>query len=154
MEQGLHRAKLWFVGVCGAVTAVFGWLGWLVIGWVACMALDYLTGSIAAARQGQWSSAAAREGLFHKLGMIAAVLVAAAADGLFGVVLNELPGAALPISYRAVVCPLVLCWYIVTELGSVCENAEAMGAVLPPFLHKILAVVKTETEQAGEQTKE
>ena len=25
--------------VCGAFTAAFGWLGWLVVAWAACMAL-------------------------------------------------------------------------------------------------------------------
>ena len=27
--------------VCGAFTAAFGWLGWLVVAWAACMALDW-----------------------------------------------------------------------------------------------------------------
>ncbi|WP_419504965.1 phage holin family protein [Allofournierella sp.] len=26
-------------------------------------------------------------------------------------------------------CPLVVCWYIVTELGSLVENAGAMGTL-------------------------
>ena len=149
MEHTLNKIKAGVAGVCGAVTAVFGWLGWLVIGWTACMALDYLTGSMAAAKAGDWSSGKAREGIWHKCGMIAVVAVAAAADGLFGTVVNNLPGLALPFSYGALVCPLVLCWYIVTELGSICENAQAMGAVLPPFLQKLLAAVKEGTEKAG-----
>ena len=28
--------------VCGAFTAAFGWLGWLVVAWAACMALDWV----------------------------------------------------------------------------------------------------------------
>ena len=35
--------------VCGAFTAAFGWLGWLVVAWAACMALDWVSGSAAAA---------------------------------------------------------------------------------------------------------
>ena len=34
--------------VCGAFTAAFGWLGWLVVAWAACMALDWVSGSAAA----------------------------------------------------------------------------------------------------------
>ena len=34
----------------------------------------------------------------------------------------------LPIQYAGLVCPVVLVWYIVTELGSMVENAVAMGA--------------------------
>ena len=47
MEYTLNKAKLAIVALCGAITAVFGWLGWLVILFAACMALDWVTGSIA-----------------------------------------------------------------------------------------------------------
>ena len=151
MMETMTKIKAAVAGVCGAVTAVFGWLGWLVIGWAACMLLDYVTGSIAAARAEKWSSAAARDGLYHKLGMIVAVLVSAAADGLLGIIINNLPGIALPFDYSALICPLVLCWYIITELGSITENAAALGAPLPPFLQKILACVQSGTEAAGEK---
>ncbi|MBS4912394.1 MAG: phage holin family protein [Subdoligranulum variabile] len=30
--------------------------------------------------------------------------------------------------------PIVLFWYIVSELGSILENAEKMGASIPPLL--------------------
>ena len=60
--------------VCGAFTAAFGWLGWLVVAWAACMALDWVSGSAAAASRGAWSSAAARAGIWHKAGMVVVVL--------------------------------------------------------------------------------
>jgi len=34
--------------------------------------------------------------------------------------------------------PIVLFWYIVSELGSILENAEKMGAPIPPLLKNIL----------------
>ena len=68
----------------GAFGAAFGWLGWLALAWVGCMALDYLTGSAAAAAKGSWSSAAARAGIWHKGGMIVVVLVAAVTDCVLG----------------------------------------------------------------------
>ena len=49
--------KAAIVGVFGAFGAAFGWLGWLVLAWVACMAVDWLSGSSAAMQAGQWSSA-------------------------------------------------------------------------------------------------
>ena len=60
-----------------ALTAVWGWFGWLVVAWVVCMLLDYGTGTAAALRAGEWSSKVARDGLWHKLGAVVAVLVAA-----------------------------------------------------------------------------
>ena len=33
-------AKAAIAAVCGAFTAAFGWLGWLVMAWAVCMVLD------------------------------------------------------------------------------------------------------------------
>ena len=151
MESTLNKAKLAVVALCGAITAVFGWLGWLVILFAACMALDWVTGSIAGTKRAGWSSGTARAGLAHKGGMIVIVLVSAACDGLLYLILNSIPALRLPFEYDTLICPLVLCWYIITELGSICENAAALGAPLPGFLRKILAVLKGATETAGDK---
>ena len=37
-----------------SLTALWGWFGWLVVLFAACMAADYLTGSAAAMRRGAW----------------------------------------------------------------------------------------------------
>lgn len=36
--------KAVIAAACGAFTAAFGWLGWLVVAWAACMVLDWLSG--------------------------------------------------------------------------------------------------------------
>lgn len=110
----------------GAFTAVFGWLGWLVLAWGACMALDWASGSAAAACRGQWSSAAAAPVSGTKAGMVVVVLVSALTDGVLGMAVANLPGLGL--QPNGVVLPVVLVWYIFTELGSIAENAAAMGA--------------------------
>ena len=51
-------------------TALFGWVGWMVVLWLTALLLDYLTGTFAALYNKSWSSAAARQGLWHKLGSI------------------------------------------------------------------------------------
>ena len=127
---------------CGAFTAAFGWLGWLIAAWAACMALDWLSGSAAAASRGQWSSAAARAGIWHKAGMLVVVLVSALTDAVLGMAAANLPGLELP--FDGVVLPVVLVWYIFTELGSVAENAAALGAPIPKVLLDALAVGKRE----------
>ena len=45
--------------------------------------------------------------------------------------------------------PMVLVWYILTELGSILENAAAMGAPVPEFLIRILANAKDTVEDAA-----
>ena len=53
--------------------------------------------------------------------------------------------------------PVVLTWYIATELGSILENAAEMGAPVPPVLREVLEKVhkasdrKDMTASAGHQ---
>ena len=52
------------------LTALWGWVGWAIIIWIVCIVLDYISGTAAARRSGEWSSEVARDGLWHKLGEI------------------------------------------------------------------------------------
>ena len=151
MEKTVNNVKAAVAAAVGLLTGLWGWLGWLVVGWIGCMALDYLTGTMAAAKEGQWSSAQAREGIWHKCGMIVVVIVAAGADLLIEIVLTQLPVLALPIQYPGLVCPVVLVWYIVTELGSIVENAAVMGAPVPAWFTKLLAMSKSAVDGVGDK---
>ena len=131
----------------GAFGAAFGWLGWLVVAWAACMAIDWVSGSAAAAAKGEWSSAVARAGIWHKGGMLIVVLVAFVTDAVLGIVVENLPG--LGVEYTVLVLPVVLVWYIFTKLGSIAENAADMGAPVPPGLLKLLAAGRRAAEQAA-----
>ena len=150
MEQA-NRIKAAVAAAAGLLTGLWGWFGWLVVGWIGFMALDYLTGTLAAAKEGEWSSGKAREGIWHKAGMIIVVVVAAGADLLLEIVLANLPVVDLPIQYPGLICPVVLVWYIVTELGSMAENAAAMGAPVPGWLIKLLALSKNAVDMAGDR---
>ena len=89
--EHINRIKAAAVGVLGCLTALWGWFGWLVVAWIGCMVLDYATGSAAALRSGEWSSKIARDGLWHKLGSMVAVLVAAILDGVIRLALAHIP---------------------------------------------------------------
>lgn len=148
--QTATEIKVWLTALVGALSALWGWLGWLVVGWVVCMAIDYISGSAAAAKAGEWSSAKAREGIWHKAGMFVVVIVAAGADVLLAQVVEWVPIVQLPFELGGLICPVVLVWYIVTELGSITENAVAMGAPVPEWLSKLLESSKKSIEEAGE----
>ena len=122
-----------FAAVLAFLTALWGWIGWAVLIWVVCFTLDYISGTAAAHKNGEWSSDIAREGLWHKLGEIFAVLVAALCDIALRVIV-EGSGINIGISLSAVVTPIVLLWYIFTELGSIAENAEKLGATVPTWI--------------------
>ena len=153
MENVTH-AKAAVAAAVAVLTALWGWFGWLVVLFVGCMAVDYLTGSAAAMRRGEWSSASARDGIWHKCGSIIVVMVAGAADLLIGTMLGHLPGVVLPFEYTVLLCPLVTVWYTLTELGSIVENAVALGAPCPPWLTRILKAAQEAVDQAGSLTRE
>ncbi len=151
MDKTINSIKAAAAAAVGLLTGLWGWLGWLVVGWIGCMALDYLTGSLAAAKEGEWSSGRAREGIWHKCGMIVVVAVSAGVDMLLALALANLPLVELPFQYAGLVCPVVLVWYIVTELGSIAENGAGMGAPVPKWLVKLLAMSKSAVDGAGDK---
>lgn len=146
-ENFFLAAKALIAAVAGAFTVAFGWLGWLIVAWVACMALDWMTGSAAAASKGEWASSVARAGIWHKVAMVVVVLVAGLTDAVLSLAVENLPG--LGMTYSVMVLPVVLVWYIFTELGSIAENAAAMGAPVPEWLLKLLAAGKSAADKSA-----
>lgn len=151
MKETLVTAKAVITAGLTALAAFLGWKGILLLAWVGVMALDYLSGTLAACREGKWSSAVARQGLWHKGGMILVVTVSAIADGVMAMMAS---GGILGIDWPGLVLPLVLIWYIITELGSILENAVKMGANVPGFLVKLLKAGIHLTDSAGETAAE
>ena len=149
--EHINGFKAAVAAVVGCLTALWGWFGWLVVAWVVCMLLDYGTGTAAALRAGEWSSKVARDGLWHKLGAVVAVLVAAILDGVIGLILANIPALELPFRYEVFASVLVLVWYIMTELGSIVENVGALGAPVPAW-HRRAGVHRGRSRgQAGER---
>ena len=144
MEDKLMGIKAAFAAVCSGLASFLGWQGVMALVWVAAMGLDYLSGSAAACKAGKWSSAEARTGLWHKGGMILVVCVAAISDGVMAVMCDHVP---LQMDWPSLVLPLVLGWYILTELGSILENAVKLGAHVPGWLVQLLQAGKDAMEQ-------
>lgn len=126
------------IGAIGLWAALHGWLGWLVVLYAVCMMLDWVTGTVLAIKNGVWSSHKARQGLWHKCGSIIMIFVSVLTDILLGLTLNHISGLTLPFNYDMLLTPIALFWYIVSELGSILENAEKMGAPIPPLLKNVL----------------
>ena len=148
MNDNLLTVKAAIVAFFTALGAFLGWRGVMLVAWVIAMALDYLTGTMAACHNREWCSSVAREGLWHKGGMITVVVVSALADWIMVLVAAHIP---IGIEWPGLIMPLVLAWYIVTELGSILENAVKMGAPVPGWLVKLLKASADLVEAAGEQ---
>lgn len=137
-----------------ATAAVSAWLGWTgvlaVIVLPVVMALDYLTGTAAAKAHGEWSSKIAREGVWHKLGEVVAVVVAACCDLMLYIVLHTAAADILgDYKFRAVFVLLVSLWYILTELGSILENCARLGAPIPKALIEGIGRLKKKVDEKG-----
>lgn len=130
-------------------TSLWGWLGWAVLIMIACLFLDYVTGSWAARARGEWSSDIARQGLWHKLGEIVALMAAAFCDIGVKVVLESTAAPILgSIQYEGYLTMIVCIWYIFTELGSIVENAGKLGAPIPKWLAKGIAQLKGKVDDS------
>ena len=149
MNENLLTVKTAIAAFITAMGAFLGWKGVMLMAWAAVMALDYISGTMAACKAGEWCSATAREGLWHKGAMILVVAVAAIADAIMVIIVEYVP---IGLQWPGVLLPLVLAWYIITELGSVLENAVKMGANVPGWLVKLLKASANLVEAAGDHT--
>ena len=151
METYFTEAKAAIAIFFTAVTTLLGWQGVMALVWVVLMFMDYLSGSLAARKSGTWKSSVARDGLLHKGGMILVVSVAALADVTLDIIGGHMPGE---MDWPMLVLPLVLAWYILTELGSILENAIKLGAPVPRWLMRLLTVgLKAIDKKADTQVK-
>lgn len=147
MSEKLTAIKATMAAAITALAAFLGWKGIMAIVWVVCMALDYLSGSAAACKGGEWSSVKAREGIWHKAAMILVVLVSGLADIIMATICENIH---IGFVWPGLVLPLVLAWYIITELGSILENAVHLGAKVPTWLVKLMKAGLKAVDRAGE----
>ncbi len=147
MNETMLAIKATLAAFFTALGTFLGWKGIMAVVWVALMAMDYISGTVAAIKDKSWCSEVARQGLWHKGGMILVVAVAGIADGVIVVIGDHLP---LGFNWPGLVLPLVLAWYIITEMGSICENAVKLGANVPEWFVRILKIGLKAVNDAGE----
>ena len=91
MNDRMLEIKAAMTAFLTAMGTILGWKGIMGAVWVAVMLLDYISGTFAACKDSEWSSKEARQGLWHKAGMILVVLVAGITDSVFLVISEHLP---------------------------------------------------------------
>ena len=151
MSENLVVFKASLAAFFAAMGAFLGWRVIMLLVWVVLMALDYLSGSLAARQNGTWKSSMAREGIGHKAGMVLIVVVCMLADFVLLMAIDNLPSDVLNIHWPMVITPMVTVWYILTEIGSIIENAMEMGAKVPAWLPKLLNATLKVVENVGEE---
>lgn len=154
MNDNLVAAKTAMMAFFGALFAFLGWRVALLLVWVFLMCVDYISGTLAARQNGTWKSQTAKQGIGHKVGMVFVVLAVGVADLVIMVICDSLPNDVIPFSWPMPIFPMITMWYILTELGSIIENAIEMGANVPAWLPKILNAAAHVVDNAGEKVLE
>ena len=132
-------------------TALWGWAGWIIFLLILAIFLDYITGTAAAKAVGEWTSKLAREGLWHKLGEIVALLVAILCDIAISVILHTEAAQIFDgtIQYGNYITLVVSIWYFFTEVGSILENVKKLGATIPEWLISGAKILKGKAGEAA-----
>lgn len=123
------------------------------------MVLDYITGMLASKREALehpddpaygWSSRRGVEGIIKKVGYLCIIAVAMVVDWI---ILNVAAQAGIEIGLKAFFGLMVAIWYVLNELLSIIENAGRMGADVPVWLSKYVAVLKNKIDAQGDAEK-
>lgn len=124
-----------------AITAIGGWLGWVLGGWdgflyalVTFVLTDYLTGLMAAAVEKKLSSEIGFKGIFRKVLIFMLVGIGHILD-------------AKVIGDGSVLRTAVIFFYISNEGISIIENAGRIGLPIPQKLKAILEQLKTKGDE-------
>ena len=125
--------------VCGWISFAFGGID-MPLRWLFIFAvIDFLTGTIAAGKSGNWTAKESFAGLLKKVSIFVIVMICHGID-VVGRVEFMRSSAILALS--------------LTEAGSIFENIEAMGYgyLIPDFLKKGLKKLQNKTDKIFEGT--
>lgn len=130
------------------ISAKLGILGPVLLLLMGTMVLDYITGMLASRQEALqypdnpeygWNSRKGAQGIIKKVGYLCIIAVAMVVDYI---VLHVAASMGITVSARAFFALLVAVWYILNEILSIIENAGRMGAQVPDWLCKYIAVLK------------
>lgn len=139
----------------GALVAAGAWLADrlgvlypVLILLTSTMILDYITGMLASKAEAidhpgdsayGWSSRKGAKGIIKKVGYLCVIAAAMVVDYI---VLNVAQAAGIAMPTKAFFGLLVAIWYLLNEVLSIVENAGRMGADVPEWLRKYVAVLR------------
>ena len=148
-QGGLSAVIAWISAKLGILAPVLAVL-------VVMMAVDYVTGMLAAKAEAiehpddptkGWNSKLGAIGILKKVGYMCVIAVAMVMDYIIISVAARL-GYEVPL--KAIFGLLVAVWYLLNELLSIVENSGRMGAPVPDWLARYIAVLKKRIDETGD----
>lgn len=154
--------KMVTTGCMGAVSTVAAWLFaklgilmYVIVILAVMMCVDYLTGMLASKYEAidhpndanyGWNSKKGAKGIIKKVGYLCVIAVAIVVDYI---IMQVAETAGITTNIKAFFGLLVTVWYLLNELLSIIENAGRMGAPVPEWLSKYIAVLKNKIDAEG-----
>lgn len=144
-EAGAKVIRAAVVAFFTALSAFLGHLAIPIYVLLACNVVDYLTGLMAAPKRGEHpNSYKGLNGIAKKVCMLLLVGVGALIDILINYAAEYVsPGFVEPF----IVAIVVALWLSFNEMISILENIRDIGVKLPPFLLKLVKLLKKKTEE-------
>ena len=152
-----------YLAIQGGVSAVIGWLAarlgllfWPLVILAIMMIVDYITGMLASKAEAiqhpsdpayGWSSRKGLLGILKKLGYVAIISVGVCLDQI---ILTGLAQMSVESPVRGLFGLIITVWLVLNEMLSVIENAGRMGANVPAWLAKYIAVLKGKIDEQYE----
>ena len=156
------KEKLVTGSVVTVVSVIVSWLyarmGILIYALLALtfmMVVDYFTGMLASKAEAidhpedpayGWNSKKGAKGIIKKVGYLCIISVAIVADYIILWTASDL---GFNVENKTFFALLVTIWYLLNELLSIIENAGRMGADVPDWLAKYIAILKKKIDSKG-----
>lgn len=160
--RNVNTVKVATIGIGGMISAITAWLFdklgillYVLLFLAVAMIIDYLSGMTASKMEAidhpddpayGWNSKKGAKGIFKKVGYLCIIAVAMMVDW---VILHVAADIGFEISVKTFFGIMVTVWYLLNEMLSIIENVGRMGAPVPDWLKKYIAVLKKSIDDKG-----
>lgn len=157
-----NTVKMIYTGGASIISIVSAWLFarlgvllYVIVILAAMMCIDYLSGMMASKYEAidhpddpsyGWNSKKGAKGILKKVGYLCVIAVAVVVDYI---IMRVAETAGIETNIKAFFGLIVTVWYLLNELLSIVENAGRMGAPVPDWLTKYIAMLKNKIDTQG-----
>lgn len=157
MEKYVLATQAFLTAIGTWISAKLGVLEPVLIVLLIMMVIDYITGMLASKQEAidhpddpayGWNSKKGAKGIIKKVGYLCIIAVAIVVDYIILHVANAM---GMAVTVKAFFALMVAVWYVLNEMLSITENAGRMGAPVPEWLSKYIAVLKETIDHKTEK---